>query len=209
MMTDSALARGAAIVRIGVATLVMGACASTQFDQAIESHRWSDAASAVSADTSLLDNESGLFQSAMLYSFPIRGTYDPARARELFERLLQRYPATTRRQAAIDQLSLLYELQRTDNALVARQQILESKIAQLAADTSQLRTSIDSVAARLVAEQDQSALLRKVTTRMEGDLQDRENQLNVLHSELNHLKAIDLQPVLRLQGDRSVKKPGN
>ena len=144
----------------------------------------------------------------MLYSFPNRPTYDPARARDLFERLLKDYPNTSRRQSAIDQLSLLYELQKTNNNAVAKQQDLRAQITQLAADTLKLRRSIDSISVRLQAEQDQSALLRKVATRLENDLQDRENQLGVLHDELNHLKAIDLRSTIRPpSGDTALKKP--
>jgi len=193
------------------ATIVAVACATagtSQFDSAIDARNWSDAATALAADTSLLHNESTLFQAAMLYSFPDRPTYDPARARDLFERLLRDYPNTSRRQAATDQLSLLYELQKASNDAVAKQQGLRAQIAQLISDTLNLRRTIDSISVRLQAEQDQSALLRKVATRMESDLQDRENQLNVLHDELNHLKAIDLRSTIRTPGgDTALKKP--
>jgi hypothetical protein len=193
------------------ATIVAIACATartSQFDSAIDARNWSDAATALAADTSLLHNESTLFQAAMLYSFPDRPTYDPARARELFERLLRDYPNTSRRQAATDQLSLLYELQKASSDAVAKQQGLRAQIAQLTSDTLKLRRSIDSISVRLQAEQDQSALLRKVATRMESDLQDRESQLKVLHDELNHLKAIDLRSTIRTPGgDTTLKKP--
>jgi hypothetical protein len=193
------------------ATIVAIACATartSQFDSAIDARNWSDAATALAADTSLLHNESTLFQAAMLYSFPDRPTYDPARARELFERLLRDYPNTSRRQAATDQLSLLYELQKASSDAVAKQQGLRAQIAQLTSDTLKLRRSIDSISVRLQAEQDQSALLRKVATRMESDLQDRESQLKVLHDELNHLKAIDLRSTIRTPvGDTALKKP--
>ncbi len=192
-------------------TIIAIACATartSQFDSAIDARNWSDAATALAADTSLLHNESTLFQAAMLYSFPDRPTYDPARARELFERLLREYPNTSRREAATDQLSLLYELQKASSDAVAKQQGLRAQIAQLTSDTLKLRRSIDSISVRLQAEQDQSALLRKVATRMESDLQDRENQLKVLHDELNHLKAIDLRSTIRTPaGDTALKKP--
>lgn len=194
-----------------IAAIAIAACATartSQFDTAIDARNWSDAASALAADTSLLHSEVTLFEAAMLYSFPDRPTYDPAHARDLFERLLREYPNTSRRDAAIDQLSLLYELQKTNDAAVEKQQGLRTQIAQLAADTLKLRRSIDSIAVRLQAEQDQSALLRKVATRLESDLQDRENQLSVLHDELNHLKAIDLRSTIRApSGDTALKKP--
>ena len=199
-------------IALFAAAIVLLACASNQFGSAVDSHRWSDAATALEADSALLQDENTLFKAAMLYSFPNRPTYDPARARALFERLLKEHPATPMRQAATDQLSLLYELQRVDNASIVAQQALRSRIALLETDTLQLRRSIDSIATRLLAEQEQSAVLRKVTTRLESDLQDRESQLGALHDELNHLKAIDLRPSVRPPvrpqgGDTALKKP--
>jgi hypothetical protein len=208
MITARHLAGAAHLGRIGAVAFAVVACASTQFDRALDAHQWSDAATALNADTSMLNNESTLFRAAMLYSFPNRATYDPMRARELFERLLRQYPATPMRQATADQLSLLYTLQRTSDDAAARQQELQSEIAQLAADTLQLRRSADSIAVRLRAEQDQTAVLRRIATRLENDLQEREAQLRALHDELNHLKAIDLKRPLRAQNrGPSAKKP--
>lgn len=197
MISARQLAGIARLGRIGAVAVALAGCASTQFDRAIDAHRWSEAATALNADTSILNNESTLFRAAMLYSFPNRATYDPMRARELFERLLRQYPANPMRQTAADQLSLLYTLQRTSDSAAVRQQQLQSEIARLTADTLQLRRSADSIAVRLRAEQDQTALLRKVATRLENDLQDREAQIRALHDELNHLKAIDLKRPLR------------
>jgi len=208
MMNGRKVTRAVVSGCIVALAVTVTACATTRFDTAVESRKWSDAAALLDADTSLLQNENTLFQAAMLYSYPNRATYDPARARRLLERLLQQYPTTTRRQAAIDQLALLYEMQRMDNAALVDRQTLGSRIARLEADTLQLRRSMDSVATRLRAEQDQSAVLRKVTMRLQNDLQDRESQLNALHDELNHLKAIDLRPPLRPHaGDTALKKP--
>jgi hypothetical protein len=212
MIAGRRVARPAIVACAGAAALMVLACAtartSSRFDSAINARNWSDAATALAADTSLLHSESTLFQAAMLYSFPDRATYDPVRARDLFERLLRDHPNTSLRQQAIDQLSLLYELQKTNNSAVAQQRSLRAQIARLTSDTLTLRRSIDSISVRLQAEQDQSALLRKVATRLESDLQDRENQLNVLHDELNHLKAIDLRSTIRTpSGDTALKKP--
>jgi hypothetical protein len=195
----------------GAAALVASGCASSQFNRALDAHRWSDAAHAFDADTALLHDESALFQAAMLYSFPNRKTYDPARARTLFERLLELYPTTSKRQTAIDHLALLYELQRVENTSIAREQVLQAQIARLAADTVVLHAQLDSIAVRLRAEQDQTALLRKFANRLESDLQNREARLRALYDELDHLKAIDLKPPLRPKigdtGERGKRVP--
>jgi hypothetical protein len=192
---------------MAAATSVAIGCASTQMRRTTNSSDWARAATALSADSSLMNDENTLFEAAMLYSLPNRGSYDPVRARTLFERLLNQFPTTATRQTAVDQLAMLYELQRVNNTATVKEQTLQSRIAILENDTLTLRRSIDSVAARLRAEQDQSAVLRKVTTRLESDLQDRESQLGALHDELNHLKAIDLRPPARAQnGDTALRK---
>lgn len=181
--------------------LALAACATTQFDRAFNAHRWSDAASAFDADTTLLHNESALFRAAMLYTFPTRATYDPAHARELFRKFLALYPDSPNRQQAIDQLALLEAMERVETVSDQRIRDLQNKIAQIALDTVHLHARLDSVAVRLQAEQDQSALLRKVTTRLESDLQDRETQLRALNDELNHLKEIDLKPSVKTKSE--------
>lgn len=195
------LPRAARVTGSVAALLTMVACASTQFDRYFDAHKWSDAASALQADSTVLSSESGLFKAATLYSSPDRPTYNPTLARELFERLLRTYPTTQKRQVVNDQLSLLYEIEKTKAASRASAESLRSRMAQLAADTVRLRASLDSVTIQLRAEQDQNGLLRKVSTRLENDLAE-------LQSELNHLKAIDLGPRSRGSlSDTTARKP--
>jgi hypothetical protein len=172
-----------------MATLALCACASSQFDRALDAHRWSEAASAFDADSSLLHDESALYRAAVLHAVPGRPTYDPLRASQLFQRLLQLYPQTSTRADAVARLSLLYEIQRVQNVTAAEHRTLQATIARLVADTLQLRVQLDSLASRMRVEQDQNAQLHK-------DLQDRETRLRRLHEELDHLKAIDLKPAL-------------
>jgi hypothetical protein len=188
-------------IAIVAAVFVVAACATTQFDRALNAHRWSDAASAFDADTALQHDETALFRAAMLYTFPTRATYDPERARELFRKFLALYPDSPNRQQAIDQLALLEAMQRVETVSDQRVRDLQNKIAQIALDTVHLHARLDSIAVRLQAEQDQSALLRKVTTRLESDLQDRETQLRALNDELNHLKEIDLKPSVKAKSE--------
>lgn len=198
------LVPGAAVLMLYLAS----ACASSGVRRSSSSGDWQRAAVALSADSSLGNNEKILFNAAMLYSLPNRGSYDPAHARELFERLLNQFPHTSMRQAAVDQLAMLYEVERARNAGIVEVQSLQSRIDALESDTLTLRRSMDSVASRLRAEQDQSAVLRKVTSRLQSDLQNSESQLTALQNELNHLKAIDLHSPIRAQNvDSAIRKP--
>ncbi|MEO7216718.1 MAG: hypothetical protein ABI026_00850 [Gemmatimonadaceae bacterium] len=184
------------------------ACASGGFRHSPNTGDLARAATALNADSALLNNEKIVFQAAMLYSLPNRGSYNPARARALFERLLNQFPRTSMRQTAADQLAMLYEVERVRNEGLTERQSLQSRIAALESDTVTLHRSLDSVTTRLNAEQDQNAVLRKATSRLESDLQDRESQLTALQAELNHLKAIDLHPPMRTQSrDTAIRKP--
>ena len=143
-MTRRQAVRVMVIASTALATIVVGACATahtSQFASAMNAHNWTDAATALAADTSLLHNESTLFDAAMLYSFPNRPTYNPARARELFERLLRDYPNTSRKQPAIDQLSLLYELQGSDPVVIAGAAAVLAVVAFAAGFLPALRAS--------------------------------------------------------------------
>jgi septal ring factor EnvC (AmiA/AmiB activator) len=142
-------------------------------------------------------NEKILFNAAMLYSLPNRGSYDPTLATRLFERLLKEFPGTSRRQVAVDQLSMLYELQRVRNEGLADRQSMQMRIAALERDTLALHHALDSVATALHSAEDQNTALRKNASRTERDLQDRESQLTALRAELKRLKEIDLHPPMR------------
>src|SRR5258705_1939937 len=96
-------ARLAAIALVGTAA----ACATVPFERYVSQQRWTDAAAAFDADTTLLDNERALFDAAMLFSSPARGAYDPAKARVLLQRLLARFPEAKHRPEASDRLALM------------------------------------------------------------------------------------------------------
>jgi hypothetical protein len=62
------------------------------------------------ADSSLHDDEEALYRAGLLYASPDSPHYDPARAVETLERLLELHPDTDRRREATHLVALLSEI---------------------------------------------------------------------------------------------------
>ena len=175
--------RLAAIALLGTAA----ACATVPFERYVSQQRWTDAAAAFDADTTLLENERALFDAAMLFSSPTRGAYDPNRARVLLQRILTRFPESKHRIEAADRLALMDTVLAERGRASERAREVEARIAALAADTLRLRARLDSAGAGRATSERNAA-------RLEADLRDRDEQLRQLRLELARLKEIDLKP---------------
>lgn len=170
-----------------------GACATVSpFDRALDEHRLEAAATMFDSDSSLQAQPHALYRAALLYGTPGLATYDPSRARELIERMLELDPdAATWETNSV--LALLREQDRSAQAAKVRERELEGRVAQLTSEADGLRQRLMWFEARLQAQDDQNEVLRRVLTRLEGDLRDRETRLGALQDELDRLKAIDLR----------------
>ena len=167
--------------------VAVSACATTQFDRYLAEERWADAARVLSADSSLLNDEHALYAAGMLYGTPGRPTFDPTIGRDLFRRLLLRFPQSGHRNDAVDRVALLEEVLRAQHDAEIKERDLAAQIEALTADTRILRAKLDS--AGLQTDQ-----VRRNTTRLEAELRDRDEQLRTLRRELQRLKEIDLKP---------------
>jgi hypothetical protein len=175
--------RLAAIALVGTAA----ACATVPFERYVSQQRWTDAAAAFDADTTLLDNERALFDAAMLFSSPARGAYNPEKARVLLRRFLARFPESKHQLEASDRLALMDSALTERNSASMRAREVEARIAALIADTLRLRAQRDSAGAGRATSERNAA-------RLEADLRDRDEQLRQLRLELARLKEIDLKP---------------
>lgn len=95
------------------AVLVAGAlvaCSSSPFHRHYEAGRYRQAVEAFRADSSLHDDEEALYRAGLLYASPDSPHYDPARAVETLQRLLERHPDARRRHEAGHLLALLAEV---------------------------------------------------------------------------------------------------
>jgi hypothetical protein len=171
------------------ATMVAAACVHpvTQFDRYMASGQWVDAAREFSNDSLLQNNEEAIYQAAVLHGTPDRPTYDPTRARGLFQGLLTKFPGTKHRDDAAARMMLLDDVLRTRRLAAARERELEDRIAALTRETQVLRVRIDSSVV-------QSDSLRAAIARVETLRKDRETELAALRLELQKLKEIDLKP---------------
>jgi len=170
-------------------TLIAAACVHppSQFDRYMASGQWVDAAREFSGDSLLQNNEEAIYQAAILHGTPDRPTYDPTRARGLFQRLLVKFPGTKHRDDAAARMMLLDDLLRTRRVAGDSLRHLEDSIATLTRESQKLRIRIDSSVA-------QSDSLRAVIARVEALRKDRETELAALRLELQRLKEIDLKP---------------
>ena len=169
------------------AIVSMWACASSRpFDRLLSEQRWADAARLFASDSTLINDEQALYSAAVLFGSPSKPTYDPARARALFQRLLISFPHSKYVSDAQDRFALLDEALRARTS-IARVRELEARIAELTAQQVRLRAELDSTQAQSVAS-------RRSAARLEADVRDRDEQLQALRLELKQLKEIDLKP---------------
>ena len=168
------------------AIVSMWACASRPFDRLLSEQRWADAAQLFAADSALANDEGALYQAGVLFGSPSRPTYDPARARMLFRRLLATFPDSKHASDAIDRVALLDEVLKARSS-IARVHELEARIAELTAQQLRLRAGLDSAQA-------QGDASRRSASRLETDVRERDEQLRALRLELKQLKEIDLKP---------------
>lgn len=113
-MPGEAGGRGGSWLRAAPAVLaaaVLAACASSALQRHVEAGRYHEAMEAFRADSSLREDEDGLYRAGLLYASPSSPYYDPQQARETFETLLRLHPDTGRRQEVRRLVDLLEEIQ--------------------------------------------------------------------------------------------------
>lgn len=100
----------AAGVAAALAGCAASSSASSSFHRHFEAERYDDAMEAFRADSSLRNDDEALYRAGLLYASPEVPFYDPARAIETLEALLDRHPDTDRRHEARHLLGLLAEI---------------------------------------------------------------------------------------------------
>lgn len=95
---------------VGVAAALVGCAASSSFHRDFEAERYDDAMEAFRADSSLRNDDEALYRAGLLYASPEVPFYDPARAIETLETLVDRHPGTDHRHEARHLLGLLEEI---------------------------------------------------------------------------------------------------
>lgn len=102
------LGAGAAVLLAG--TIAGCSSSSGPFHGHFEAGRYRQAMEVFRADSSLHDDEDALYRAGLLYASPDSPRYDPARATETLERLLDLHPGTDHRHEARHLLALLAEV---------------------------------------------------------------------------------------------------
>jgi hypothetical protein len=156
----------------------LGACASAEIrpmDRYFVEGRYEEVVGAFEADSSLWSDEDAVYQVAVARSLPDSPVYDPARARDLLDQFLTRFP-DSERWAEIRYLSALVEeimrVQEEADGLEAEAAALSERVASLKAEVSEQ--------ARVIEE-------------ARAEIRRRDVELWALRQELQRLKAIDLR----------------
>lgn len=180
--------------------MVSAACAASPFDRHYDAHRWPEATRAFEADSSLHDHPDAVYRAALLYATPGSETFQPARARQLFERLLTLGPGLARQEAAIGMIRLLDEVESVRAANDRRERQLRAELEAAEREAADLRQRIVSLESRFRQQEEQNERLRQVAAQLAADLRDRERRMEALGEELDRLKQIDLRPTPRPDG---------
>lgn len=168
-------------------------CATSSFDRHLAAGRWDEAAQSFRADSSLHNDPRALYRAALVFATPERDTFDPAAARELFNRLVTRHPRSQYAEPARHYIGLLDEIGRVRTAAVMRERRLEQEVQRLQREIDQLQLNIDSLEAKITTQSHEAETMKALVERLETSLRRCEEQMRELRVELDKLKAIDLR----------------
>lgn len=120
----------AAVAALAALAGTSAACVSGgPFHRHFEAGRYHEAMEAFRADSSLWEDERGLYRAGLLYASPSSPYYQPQEARETFQRLLRLHPDTEHGSEVRRLVALLEEIQ----GLGSRVSELRRQIDQLKA----------------------------------------------------------------------------
>jgi hypothetical protein len=175
-----------------LATLALGGCARSAFEQQLRAGRLPEAAVAFERDSTLQRNPKALRAAARLHLNPGDPFWDPPRALELLMRARELERGPNGDDAVLERVLRAYA--DSGEAQGTRERVLRDSLAT----TRRALEVATRAAARLqeqaAANDEERALMQRLVTRLEADLRDRETQLALLRLELDRLKAIDLTP---------------
>jgi hypothetical protein len=165
------------------------ACATTQFDRHFEAGEYLEASRLFAADSALQRREQALFRAGLVYALPASPVYEPALARDLFERLLTLYPKTDYRTGVAFLDGLLGELLRLERTAAER----ELEVQRITNRIAEAEERARWLEAMLERQELQATTFRDLTERLEAELRQTRGQLLLLQEELDRLKEIDLK----------------
>lgn len=160
---------------LAVALAVATACATPAFHRYYESGMFEEAARAYEADPSLSRSPRALYRAAQVHAYPGTSAYDPDRAREELQRLVERFPGSSYEPQARRLLSLLREMAGLRAELTEREaslRTLEGRVRRLEEERAGREEELDTLRLRARA---------------------LEEELERTRLELERLKAIDLR----------------
>lgn len=184
----SGIVRAAAV--LAVVCVAAAGCAGgflsggSPFERSFESGRYDAAVEAFEQDSALQRREEPLFRMGLLRATPDRPYYDPDRARELLESLLELHPTTRFRAYAEGVLALV---DRADQ-VSSRVATLEARLEAARDRSDSLRLELREAGARV------DSLERELaeTEELEAELAEARERAARLEKQLDQLKRVHL-----------------
>lgn len=180
---SAAVVLAAAVALLGCAGFLVGSGGT--FERAFESGRHEEALATFARDTSLHTDEEPLFRVGLLRATPGRPFYDPDRARQLLNRLVEVHPDTDFRPYAEGLLSLLDRVEET----TSRVEALRAELAETEARTDSLRSALRETGVRVDSLEDELAVAEQVEKKLQAALARAAR----LEKQLEQLKQVHLQ----------------
>jgi hypothetical protein len=138
---------------------------------------------AVEADSALQRREQPLFEAGLAHALPRSSVYDPERARQRFDTLRARFPASRYLGVVAYLLPLLEEAQRQDARAAAAEQ-----------EGERLRQALAAARLRMDTLQQERNGEAARADRLDAQLRARDARVRALEQQLEALRRIDLGP---------------
>lgn len=176
--------------------VVFVAGCSSAFERSFDAGNYDEVVARFEADSALHSDPDAVFRAALAYATPDHPSYDPARARDLLDELLRRFPGSSDHRQAVALFSSLessVRLARDGERIETELHELRGRVAELERRLSEQEVLHAEIANSNVA-------LRDSLARTQRMLRVREGQMRALQDELGALKRIDLAPVTDTTG---------
>jgi hypothetical protein len=181
------------VVRSGLfgvgAALLLAGCATGRGPVEWDLARLSEIAEKVESDPQLAHREDALFQAGLAHALPHSPLFDPARARDRFERLLRDHPRSRHRGV----ITYLLPLLDASDALRLDLARRLTEVEELREEAEELREQMMELERTSREEASENALMRVRLERLEAAIRTRDARIRALEEQLQGLVRIDLR----------------
>ncbi|MHB1168955.1 MAG: tetratricopeptide repeat protein [Longimicrobiales bacterium] len=176
--------------------VVFVAGCSSAFERSFDAGNYDEVVARFEADSALHNDPDAMFRAALAYATPDHPSYDPARARDLLDELLRRFPGSSDHREAVALFTSLESSER----LARDGERIETELHELRGRVAELERRLSEQEVLHAEIANSNVALRDSLARTQRLLRVREGQMRALQDELGALKRIDLAPVTDTTG---------